>query len=287
MNGFFAGLIFLCILAINIAVASPPDKLEIPFILQKGAVLIQVTLRGQGPFNLAIATGTPRSTLAWSVKEIVGYQGLFTIDPLTDKQVLFVQATDLQIGQAKFNSLPMRLVDLDSFRQELGVPLHGILGYDFLKGRVIRIDYRQQRLSFLPKETHTKENSSTSSSQAIKLPFDLNPDDPRPVINDAVVNGVKLKLMLDTWQNLPLALTPQAIKQLGLSPPAEKTPPRIGTVESFQLAGLKLSALQTAFYAKGTGLDHGLNKYGGILGGGFFQNYVVTFDYAKKLLVIE
>ncbi len=280
-------LLFIC-LPVGVCGSSTPDAVEIPFTLQKGAVLIQVTLKGKGPFNMAIATGAPRSSIAWAARDAIEYPLLWTIEPLTQKQIMYVHASDMQIGKLKIDTLSMRLMEMDSFSQEFGVPLHGVLGYDFLRGRVIRIDYRNKLLTFLPKNTNAKNQSTPPTNPPLAImPIDINPDDPRPVINDVLINGVKLKVMLDTWQNLPLSLTPQAIKQIGLPTSPEKTPLRIGTIEMIQLAGVKLNSIETAFYAKGTGLDHGMNKYGGILGGGFFRNYCVTFDLAKKLLIIE
>lgn len=278
----------LCVtLSVSGSAASSPDTIEVPFTLQKGAIIIAVTLKGKGPFNMAIATGSPRSSIAWEAREVPGYQLLWTIEPLTGKQITYVQAAEMMVGRMKIDTLPMRLAELDAYSREMGLQLHGILGYDFLRGRVIRIDYHKKILTFLPKDSLPKQPSAAANPPLVSTSIEVNADDPRPVIDDVSINGVKMKMMLDTWQNLPLALTPQAVKQIGLPVGGEKTPPRLGTVDTLEIGRIKINAIETAFYAKGTGLDHGLKKYGGILGTAFFQNYVVTVDFARKVLIIE
>lgn len=281
---------FLCPLAL-IAQTQPSDiATEIPFKLQNGAVLIDVTLKGKGPFTMGLATGSPHSSLDQATISAADYQANFTYDSRTFQYPVFVQATGMEIGGLKINTLSMKVSDLSPYAQELGRPLHGILGYDFFKGRVVQIDYKQKVLRLLPKNTYKarqKAGVPASAAASVVVPMELVSEDPVPIVKEIAVNGVKFKAMLDTWQNLPLALTPAALKQLALPVAAEKTPPQIKPVDSLQFAELKLTAPQAAWYSKGTGLDHGLAKYGVIVGAGFLSRYVVTFDYVNKLIVIE
>ena len=280
---------FLCPLALVAQPQSSDTATEIPFKLQNGAVLIDVTLKGKGPFTMGLATGSPHSSLDHATISAAGYQANFTYDPRTFQYPVFVQATGMEIGGLKINTLSMKVSDMSSYAQELGRPLHGILGYDFFKGRVVQIDYKQKVVRFLPKNTYKAMQKAgvPASAAPVVAPMELISEDPVPIVKEIAVNGVKFKAMLDTWQNLPLALTPAALKQLALPVAAEKTPPQIKPVESLQFAELKLTAPQAAWYSKGTGLDHGLAKYGAIVGAGFLSRYVVTFDYANKLIVIE
>src|SRR5689334_20145269 len=101
----------------------------------------------------------------------------------------------------------------------------------------------------------------------------------KPVIDGLMFNGMKFKAMIDTWQTLPLSLTPAAGRALGLSGFVEKSPPRITTVDSMQIGPLSMSSPETALYGKKTGFDYGLERCGAIIGGGFLKKFKVTFDY--------
>jgi hypothetical protein len=45
--------------------------------------------------------------------------------------------------------------------------------------------------------------------------------------------------------------------------------------------------VETSVFAKGAGLDHGLKKYGAIIGNGLLEKCTVTLDYRRKVMLIE
>jgi hypothetical protein len=266
-----------------------PDVTELPLTIRKGAAIIRIKINDNGPYNVAIATCLNRSTLTWDVKKEAGLPLMYTMDP-TKQKGNYVRVSGLRVGNIEAEVLYMQLGDLSKLSQDFGLPLHGVLGYDFLKGRVVQIDYKNEKLRFLPKTRNAKDHKtidSPSPSQPFNVAMEIVGEDRNLVIDGLMVNGVKFKAMVDTWQNLPLSLTPNAIKKLNLTEVAEKSPPRIGSVDTLQLGPLKMDSPQTAYFSKGTGLDHGLEKYGAIIGGGFLKEYSVTFDYINHQVIFE
>lgn len=266
---------------------SQPSVIELPFTLKNGAVLVPLQIKGMGPFTFAIATGAARSTLSWEAKTKLGYQTLFYIEPSTQKQVTYVQASGMQIGEWKLDTLSMKLGELGAYSKELETPLHGMLGHDFLKKQSFQIDYRNKVVRFFLKGEGVTNLKSNQTSLKTIAPIEITNEEPVPVIKTILVNGSKLKAMVDTWQNVQLSLSPAALKELKIDPPPEKTGPQIKVVESLQVGELKQEKVKAACYSKGTGLDHGLGRYGAILGADFLSNYVVTFDYFNKQIIFQ
>ncbi len=274
----------------GILAASELKIVEVPFVMRNGAVVLPIQVKGTGPFNIAIATGSSRSTLSWEVHTKLGYQTLFYIDPLTAKQITYAQVSGIQIGEWKIDTLNMKLGELDAYSKELGVPLHGIFGHDFLKKQPLQVDYKNNVVRFFPKGLGDKDPTSNQTSpQSTKtiIQMEITSEEPVPVIKGILVNGLKIKALVDSWQNLALSLSPAALKELKIQQPPEKTRPQVSIINSLQVGELKQESVKTAFYSKGTGLDHGLSKYGAILGAGFLSNYIVTFDYSNKQVIFQ
>ncbi|MDX2043925.1 MAG: hypothetical protein SF097_22110 [Acidobacteriota bacterium] len=257
---------------------------ELPMVVRKGAAIIQIMIGDQGPYNVALATGMNRSTLSWQVKEELGLPLMYTFDPTAQKGN-YALASNVKLGELELGKLYVTLGDFNDIRQDLSFPLHGTLGYDFLKHVIVQIDYKNKKLRVFPK---SRRNSPTNSSpSSLELKMEVVGEDRKPVIDDVLINGLAFKAMIDTWQNIALSLTPAAVAKLNLETVPEKSKPRIGTIETLQIGIIKLSSPETAFYGKKKGLDHGLGKYGAIIGGGFLQNFSVTFDFPNKRITFE
>jgi hypothetical protein len=287
-------LLIVCFLLNHYAVpASPANQtngvrwVEIPLTVRKEAAIIQIKINGKGPYNMAIATCFKHSTLAWSVKDETGSPLMYTIDP-TEQKGNYARATNIQVGDINIDVLYMQLVDLSNLSKELDIPLHGLLGYDFLKGGVVQIDYKNEKVRLLPNNKSSKDwKKSDSQSMSFTSEMKLVDEGRKPVIDGVLINGVRFRAMIDTWQNLPLSLTPDAVKKLNLTAVNAKSPPRIASVDSLQIGPFTMNSPETAFYSKGTGFDYGLEKCGAIIGGGFLKKYSITFDYINNLVLFE
>ena len=292
-------ILSLCILCYSsdvcAGVVTPDDNkvVEVPFLLYEGCLVVQVKVKDKGPYNMVLATGSPTSKIIYAVADEVKLQAYFTYakgDPSLQTYVSFLNVPDMRIGELQVPTLMMNLVDLDAYSQSLGVKIYGVLGYDFLKGRILQIDYPHKIARFLPKtkaKQDQKVNGTANQSASVSVQIEIIPEDPVPIIYEVMIDGKKFKALLDTHQGVALSLTPAAIKQFGLPPSAEKAAPRMGSVGSIQIGSLKQDSPNTAFFGKGNGLDHGLNKYGAIIGAGFMAAYTVTFDYVHKVITFE
>lgn len=265
--------------------------IEVPFRLERGTIVLPVMIRGRGPFNLLLSTGSKTSMLSFDILRDIGLQAYFSYennDPRTQRTVSFVRASDIQVGDLRVSSLTMNLGGFSDASQNLGVTIHGVLGYTFLRGRIVQIDYANRMVRFLQTSPTARQSTGVASTvTSVTVPFEILDDHPIPILEEVSVGGREMKALLDTGQGITLALTPAAIRQLELPATERNQPPRIGTVNMLRVGALQVESPQTAFYAQGAGFDHGLRRYGAIIGAGFLANYIVTLDYRRREVIFE
>jgi hypothetical protein len=59
------------------------------------------------------------------------------------------------------------------------------------------------------------------------------------------------------------------------------------TVESRRFGPYELKSVPIVIYSKGTSVDQSLGEYGAVAGSLFLQNFIVTFNFRSKVVVLE
>jgi predicted aspartyl protease len=113
-------------------------------------LLVEVDVNGHGPFNFVLDTGasfcviTPDTAKAAGVQSTgkspaaVGAGGLV--------KASLAKLKTLRLGPRTARNLGAAMMSLDEVEKRLGVPIDGLIGYNFLKSYVVTIDYPQRRL---------------------------------------------------------------------------------------------------------------------------------------------
>jgi PDZ domain len=191
---------------------SKKKKISIPFQLASNLVIIPVKLNHVN-LNFLLDTGVEK-TILFTIDET---------DSLQFKHVEKIKVKGLGTGnsidalQSKYNHLSIKneFVDLShevyiildqevNFSTQLGVTVHGIIGFNFFKNNFIEINY-QKRKVFVYK------NKESFSKRRIKR-FDevsLSLDQDKPYIFNTVILNNKLintKMLLDTGSSDPMWL---------------------------------------------------------------------------------
>ena len=60
---------------------------------------------------------------------------------------------------------------------------------------------------------------------------------------------------------------------------------RTGVLKTVRVGSISIDSAETAFWLPGTGHDHG--KFQVNIGNVFFKDFVVTFDFRSKVVVLE
>ena len=284
---FLLSAFFLLTSSVNAA----GSDAEIPFKFEKGHVIVSATIRGNTPVEVELATGAEHSLInvevleKYKLKKSYTGEGIIT-GSILDRVVTFVTVTDLSVGEVNAPTLYMRLgahaATLVSER--IGREVFAILGADFFKGRVVQFDFRKRTVRFM---THAPDQSGLVSVNfaSLKMRPSSNPV-VLPITEEVTVGGKKLKALFDTSALTVVSLTPSAAKQVGLTPPPDKGPPRTDKT-SLRFGEIEFADVPVTLHAKDSDFDHDSNGYVAVVGVAMLQNFIVTFDFARGLISLE
>jgi hypothetical protein len=91
---------------------------------------------------------------------------------------------------------------------------------------------------------------------------------------------------MDTGVATTVALSSSTAKKVSLTVPDENGSPREDKA-TLRFESNELADVPIWIYAKGTSADKKLSQHGAVAGSAFLQNFVVTFDYKKSVVVLE
>lgn len=286
------------LLASNTAKAADDTVSEVPFTLEKGHVIVQAKYHGATPVEVALATGAEHSLFNSLLLEKYKLQAYYTGEGIItggnlDRTVTFVNVTDLRVGDVKVTSLSMRLSAqaTSDISSRIGREIFAILGADFFKGRVVQFDFGKRVVRFLPQppaEMQPDAKGGAVSGQRAVLPIrNFNDRLTLPIVDDVTYNGKKVKTLVDTGALTVVSLAPSAAKQAGLEVPPEKGTPRADKLGSLRLGGMEFNDLPVTVHPKGFEFGPDTQGAGALVGIALLQNFVVTFDFRAKLVMLE
>lgn len=290
--------ICLCSILVPGSVSQKQQVVDIPFTVENGILIFQVKINSNGPFNLGLNTGRARSVFSYETARTMHLK-MFSnpgfVTDLADPPKLTILSV-VDIGKLRLGNIQTDLGE--NFLPRSSKPVHGILGGDFLKDRIVQIDYPNHIIRFYSASPFPKDQPLQNTEQRVKLAMRYETKLAVPIIEEAYVNGKKIRAVLDSGFTGTLSLTPAATKYLDLeaevaamAPAAsnrnKKLEPRKGQVKTLSIGPLEVTSPPTLFYGKGSGMDQKLELFGAIVGYSFLRNFVVTFDYRNKTVVFE
>jgi len=112
----------------------------------------------------------------------------------------------LLVGQkleGENQELVVLLDDAFHLKSQLGIPIHGIIGFDLLKNFITKVDYSNHVITF-----YSKGNFSYKKRMGKKIPIQIF--NRKPYIDAEVVeckdSSTQVKLLIDTGGNMPIWL---------------------------------------------------------------------------------
>jgi predicted aspartyl protease len=302
----FLSLLIVCLFMIVFTqLARPqtkPDAVEVPFKFERSSVVVQVKVNDKGPYNMLLDTGAEQCAVDLkTAKELelkltpIG-DGKVVATGKKENSIFLTKLPQIEIGSVTGKDLLAAAVDFSKISQRIGTPVHGALGYNFLKNRIVQFDYPKRVVRFYSvSPLRTSKQPNTTSRMTI--PFRFYGGDKFPIIDDVFVNGKKIKAELDTGHSGVLAVTAAAIKQFGLDAEAqnceeETSEGALGTsvnrkckLKTLTVGTLTIESPSVSFRASNSGLDQA--PFDGLLGNDFFKDFVVTFDYRRMTVTFE
>ncbi|WP_300567948.1 aspartyl protease family protein [Flavobacterium sp.] len=282
----------------------PPNKnkVTVPFQLSNNLVLIPIEINGV-TLNFLLDTGVEKTVL-FSLEETDSLQ-FNNVEKIRIKglgvgkslDALYSRGNKVVINglEDKNHEVYIILDQEVNFSAQLGIPVHGILGYHFFKHNFIEIDYKKKKLIIY-------KNKEVFSSKKLKqfdeIPISIELEKPYVEalvsLNDTEVNT---KLLLDTGGSDAIWLfeNKESIKL-----PKNNFDDFLGRgfsgniygkrsrIDKFKIGKHEVMSPTISFpdtlSLKNVNMVQGRN---GSLGGEFFKRFDVIFDYANKKIYLK
>lgn len=221
----------ICLLFSSVCFAQVPGfytkeksrKTEIPFINSNNLIIVPVSINGNEPVNFIVDTGV-RTNIFFSktVANLLGLKytrslNLVGADGNTVLTASVSPNNHFDLGNIEGKAQTILVLDEDFFELEsvIGIPIYGVLGYEFFKFNPIRINYGRERIYFY--ETDAIKWRPLGFRK-LHMPIEYN----KPYINAKVkqVAGedLKTKLLIDTGANHGLLLNPETTDGIIIPP---------------------------------------------------------------------
>jgi len=276
---------------------TPP--VEVPFEFVANQILVQVKIAGKGPYSMLLDTDTDPSAIDVALASELGLKLDAKSYPASGggTETTVFQLTSLpsvELGGVMAKSVLAGAIDLKKLAAKIERPIRGLLGYSFLKDRIIQIDYPASKIRFYAEFPYPGIKLAPNTVNKIAMSFRY---DGGVLIDSVFVNGQKLKGTLDTGSSGTFALTPEGVAMLGLEEEAEKGAgeksvgyngefeSKSGVLKSVRIGRLAVDSAPASFWPTGAG--HDKRNFQVNIGNGFFKDYLMTFDFRGKMVVFE
>ena len=278
-------------------------KYQIPFEYKNDFIIVNIYFNDVFPLRFIFDTGAEHTILVKrEVADLfqVDYTRKFTLYGADLSSPLYAYlAPGITLSTNKVKALNRSILVLDedylNFQELTGLNIHGILGADFFRRFIVKIDYRKQRITLYDPVHFAKPQKKYR-----EIPIEIRAN--KPYINtDISINRedhVKAKLLLDTGASLALMLYTNTHPDLTIPNKVLKTEigvglggyieGLVGRVEAFEIADLKLQNVVTNYQELLTRIDSvNLNNRNGLLGNQVLKRFDVIIDYVDNRLYLN
>ena len=281
---------------------SKRKQIKIPFKLVHNLVIIPVQINKSSTLNFILDSGV-RNTLITRLyysdslnlneAERVGIRGLGSSNEI---EAWYSSNNTMQMPGIHGENHKVFVLTEDVFNlsQRMGMPVHGIIGYDIFKNFIVKINYSTKTLTLYRPDTKLKKKRKAEE-------FQLFIEESKAYVyaNVRQQNGdtLKVKLVLDTGASHSLSLYLPTDDRLTLPPKtldaylgrglAGDIHGKIGRLDAFILGRYELTDLP-ASYPNEEAVKPALNiaQRNGNLGSDVLKRFTVILDYPHNKLVL-
>lgn len=280
-------LLFLGLAACASTPSAPPQTADIalPAAFRDGFVFLQVSVNGAEPVWMELDDGTSPSAIDLDYARSLGLilkPGAGSGTGFGTEKISFynTQAT-VTAGEAR-RAIDFSAAPLTGMTGPDGKPLAGVLGYSFLRNRILVIDYPKSEIRF----------AAATAPCACDLPMGIDNDIPTIPVT---VAGHRLTALIDSGGAYELLVTPAGVKTAGLDAQAAQAKPvtgygyagsqtaAIGTAPNLSVGAITRQNPSAVYSTFGTAPL----KTPAALGAWFLRDYKVTLNYRARTVRFE
>ncbi len=279
------------------------QKVKIPFYSSNSLIILPVSINGNTTINFLVDTGV-RSNILFSknLGDALGleYTRRLSISGADGSTAIMAQVSpintlDLGAVEGRFQSLLVLEEDFLDLESIIGVPVYGIIGYEFFKFNPVKINYDTGILEFYKTE-------ALKWQPLLYRKMDLTLEDSKAYVMGKVSQkgGPKLqaKLLIDTGANHGLLLNQETNPDIKLPEKVIESELGqslggvlygfIGRVNSLHLQGLRMNEVLTSYPEKNA-FSEVIKATGrmGSLGSEVLGRTRIILDYPHNRLLIR
>lgn len=275
--------------------------MTIPFKLERNLVIIQLKINNKGPFNFILDTGVglmiitdPKLVDSLSIpnKRTLKIPGLGEGD---DSEAYVTSNLDVEIPGLVSYDIAAAILKKDVFNLSgyAGMPVHGLLGYEFFNNLAVKIDFQDSTVTVCrPKDLKPMRRSSK---------VHMSVEDRKPYIDARVVMpGIapfKSKLVVDLGAGHPVSIEryiktyglPQkfiasANLGIGLNGPINGF---ISRLEEFNIGKFRIKQVLASLPNDNNNQGNLSVMRDGNLGTGILKRFTVIIDYPDSAMYLK
>lgn len=277
-------------------------KETIEFKMIKNLMIIPLTINGKGPFNFILDTGVglilisdPRLIDSVQFKNLrsINISGFGEGEALS---AFVTPSIEVAIGSTLAKNLSAAILKEDMFELSnyVGLPIHGLIGYEFFNSFIVRINFLMNVLTIYRPETAYIPRKGT------RIPISIEERKPYVMADIVLESGEKVaaKFIIDTGAGHPVSLetnngVPFEIPKnniagnlgIGLTGPISGY---VGRISSIKLGKYTLSNVIASFpnYADVGSKIISVNRNGN-MGIAILKRFQVVFDYSRSAMFLK
>lgn len=279
-------------------------RIDIPFNYVNGFIIVNVTFNDFLPLQFIFDTGAEYTIL--SKREItdmlrIDYQRRLPImgaDLSTELYAYLVHGINLQLGDIKAVNRSILVLEEDYFHFEeyTGVSVQGILGSDFFRRFIVKIDYRKGAISLYDPQYFTPPDRGFS-----ELPIEVERGKPflRAAVHFHPDTAIQVRLLMDTGAGLALLLHTDT--HPGLKLPERVIPSNLGAglggflqgymgrIQKLDAGPFTFNEVTAQFQKLPEGLDTARLSFNrnGIIGNEVLGRFTLIIDYINARAYVE
>jgi hypothetical protein len=209
------------ILACALTGGAAAEPLSVPFDFSRSAIGLDVSVKGTKLYMI-LDTGVDPSVIDAARADALGLKidraagGEASGEGDAKHAMVYPTSVDgLTIADRAFAPFDALTTDMSTLSQHYGRRLDGVIGYSFLNGKIVLIDYAKSMLGILDAPGDAAPVVSRCARHW-SIALQTLPDDNIPIIPEFRFGSAKAPISLDTGSNGGISLFPKALELPGL-----------------------------------------------------------------------
>lgn len=277
-------------------------SISIPFKLVHNLIIIPVQINDSNPLNFILDSGVKNTLItrlhytdSLSLKEA----GKITIQGLgagQEIEALYSSGNTMHMPgiQGDNHQVYVLMEDVFNLSTRMGMPVHGIIGYDIFRNFIVRINYSTKVLTLFRPDANVK---MPKRGEVYPLHIENTKAYVEAKVRQYNGDSVKVKLVIDTGASHSVSLYLPTNERLQLPPKVMEAylgrglsgdiMGKVGRLNSFVLGKYELQDLP-ASYPDEASIRVALNlaNRNGNLGSDILKRFTVIFDYPHQRMIL-